>query len=245
MVCFCDSDSHNFSLSAVPSDPSKGHTQPSNIDEDHCEVGEADKNKATISVNTLLNELTSKCKGAGVTETRCTTVSASQSGERVICSSLMLSLTKVQQSFVLANPHLPDTPIVHASEMFLRLTGYSHEEVVGRNCRFLQGPETDCRAVQLIGECIRAGKSCTVKLLNYRKDKTPFWNLLHIAPVRSSAGKVAFYVGVQLDVTSVEEPCSAECETSPQIKQLGAVGAVRVAVRSLQGEGLRRVRKNH
>nr|AML78866.1 putative LOV domain-containing protein [Pityrogramma trifoliata] len=245
MECFCDSASHKVSSSTAPSDTSQGHTEPSNVDEDRCEVGEADKDKAKISINTLLNELTSKCKGVGVTETRCTTVSAGQSGEKVICSSLMLSLTKVQQSFVLANPHLPDTPIVHASEMFLRLTGYSHEEVVGRNCRFLQGPETDCRAVQLIGECIRAGKSCTVKLLNYRKDKTPFWNLLHIAPVRSSAGKVAFYVGVQLDVTSVEEPCSAECETSPQIKQLGAVGAVRVAVRSLQGEGLRRVRKNH
>lgn len=242
MECFCISDSQNGS-SLTSSIDSPKHAHSKSFDEDCCEVGETDKDKAKISVCTLLNELTSKCKGAGVTETRCTTVSAGPGRERVICSSLMLSLTKVQQSFVLANPHLPDTPIVHASEMFLRLTGYSREEVVGRNCRFLQGPDTDRRAVQLMGECLRAEKSCTVKLLNYRKDKTPFWNLLHIAPVRSSAGKVAFYVGVQLDITSAEEPCPNGSETSPHIKQLGAVGAVRVAVRGLQGEGLRRIQK--
>nr|AML79414.1 putative LOV domain-containing protein [Notholaena montieliae] len=241
MECFCISPSQNVSSLTTPIDSPK-HASLKDFDEDCCEVGETEKDKAKISVNTLMNELKSKCKGVGVTETRCTTVSAGPHGERVLCSSLMLSLTKVQQSFVLANPHLPDTPIVHASELFLRLTGYSREEVVGRNCRFLQGPDTDRRAVQLMGECLRAEKSCTVKLLNYRKDKTPFWNLLHIAPVRSSAGKVAFYVGVQLDVTSVEEPCPG-IETSPHIKQLGAVGAVRVAVRSLQGEGLRRICK--
>ncbi|KAI5075413.1 hypothetical protein GOP47_0009489 [Adiantum capillus-veneris] len=240
--CFCVSASENFSSLIKPTGTAK-HTSSENVDEDCCEVGDADKDRAKIYVDTLLGELKSKCKGAGVTETRCTIASANPDGERVICSSLMLSLTKVQQSFVLANPHLPDTPIVHASEMFLRLTGYSRDEVAGRNCRFLQGPKTDRRAVQLMGECLRAEKSCTVKVLNYRKDKTPFWNLLHIAPVRSSAGKVALYVGVQLDVTSVEEPCP-ESETSPHIKQLGAVGAVRVAVRSLQGEGLRRIHKS-
>nr|AML76495.1 putative LOV domain-containing protein [Adiantum raddianum] len=242
MECFCVSNSQKLSPSSSSSDSPK-RSPPLNADEDCCEVGEADKNRAKSSVNTVLGELMSKCKGVGVTETRCTTASAGPGGERVICSSLMLSLTKVQQSFVLANPHLPDTPIVHASEMFLRLTGYSREEVVGRNCRFLQGPETDCKAIQLLRECLRAEKSCTVKVLNYRKDRTPFWNLLHIAPVRSNGGKVAFFVGVQLDVTAVEEPCPGS-EMSPHMKQLGAVGAVRVAVRSLQGEGLRRIRKN-
>nr|AML79001.1 putative LOV domain-containing protein [Struthiopteris spicant] len=220
------------------------HSAPVDVDEDSCEVKEADKDKAKSSVNSVLSEVVSKCKGVGVTETRCSTIAAGPGGERVICSSLMLSLTKVQQSFVLANPHLPDSPIVHASEKFLRLTGYSREEVVGRNCRFLQGPDTDRTAAQLIAESLRAEKSCTVKLLNYRKDKTPFWNLLHIAPVRSSSGKVAFFAGVQLEVASVEEEPCLGSKTNPHITQLGAVGAVRVAVRSLQGEGLRRVHKS-
>nr|AML79384.1 putative LOV domain-containing protein [Cystopteris fragilis] len=248
MQCFCAPTSVNASSPTnlhahIPhADPCK-HIAPIDVDEDSCEVKEADKDKAKSSVKSVLSQLVSKCKGLGVTETRCTTVAAGPAGETVICSSLMLSLTKVQQSFVLANPHLPDSPIVHASEMFLRLTGYSREEVVGRNCRFLQGPDTDRRAVQLIGESLRAEKSCTVKLLNYRKDQTPFWNLLHISPVRSSSGKVAFFAGVQLEVAPVEEPCFAS-EASPHIKQLGAVGAVRVAVRSLQGQGLRRVHKS-
>nr|AML78086.1 putative LOV domain-containing protein [Homalosorus pycnocarpos] len=247
MNCFCSPASVNVSSPTNPHvyvphvDPRK-HSTPVDVDEDSCEVKETDKDKAKSSVNSVLSELVSKCKGVGVTERRCTASAAGSCGERVICSSLMLSLTKVQQSFVLANPHLPDSPIVHASEMFLRLTGYSREEVVGRNCRFLQGPDTDRRAVQLIAESLRAEKSCTVKLLNYRKDKTPFWNLLHIAPIRSSSGKVAFFAGVQLEVAPVEELCLGS-ETSPHIKQLGAVGAVRVAVRSLQGEGLRRVHK--
>nr|AML78944.1 putative LOV domain-containing protein [Plagiogyria japonica] len=240
--CYCHSTPASFAQ-----EDHVGATKasvPADVDEDNCEVGQTDKDKAKSSVNSLLNELASKCKGAGVTETRCSAVAAGPAGQRVVCSSLMLSLTKVQQSFVLANPHLPDTPIVHASEMFLQLTGYSREEVVGRNCRFLQGPSTDPRAVQLIRESLKAEQPCTVRLLNYRKDKTRFWNSLHISPVRSNAGKVAFYVGVQLDVTCAGEELCLGSGMTPHIKQLGAVGAVRVAVRSLQGEGLRRVLAN-
>nr|AML76491.1 putative LOV domain-containing protein [Odontosoria sp. BC-2016] len=247
--CFCapatahasESSSTNPHNHIVHADPLK-HDTPGDVDEDNCEVKEADKMKAKLSVDSLMSELVSKCKGMGVAGTRSTVAAKGRGGERVICSSLMLSLTKVQQSFVLANPQIPDCPIVHASEMFLRLTGYSREEVIGRNCRFLQGPDTDCRAVQLISESLRAEKLCTVRILNYRKDKTPFWNLLHIAPIRSSSGKVAFFAGMQLEVQSVEEPCLGG-EARPDIKQLGAVGAVRVAVRSLQGDGLRRILK--
>nr|AML77834.1 putative LOV domain-containing protein [Dipteris conjugata] len=216
------------------------------VDEDTCEAGPADKEKATSSVKSVMKELaeSSRCKGAGVTETRCTIVPSRPGEERVVCSSLMLSLTKVQQSFVLANPLLPDTPIVFASDLFLQLTGYSREEVVGRNCRFLQGPKTDPKAVQQIRESLKAEKPCTVRILNYRKDKTPFWNFLHIAPVRSSGGKVAFLVGVQSDVTFADEETCLSNGMTPQIKQLGAIGAVRVAVRSLQGGGLCRVQKS-
>nr|AML77965.1 putative LOV domain-containing protein [Vittaria appalachiana] len=242
LECICDSASEKL-VSFASSMDIPQHTISSTIlEEDHCETGEYDKDRAKTCVSTLFSELASKCKGAGVTETRCLNISAGPCAERVICSSLMLSLTKVQQSFVLANPHLPDVPIVHASELFLQLTGYQHDEVVGRNCRFLQGPDTDPKAIELIRESLRAEKPCTVRILNYRRDKTPFWNLLHIAPVRSNSGKVVFFVGVQLDVNSVEDVYRGK-ETGPHFKQLGAVGAVRVAVRSLQGEGLRRIRK--
>nr|AML78288.1 putative LOV domain-containing protein [Lycopodium deuterodensum] len=210
--------------------------------EEEFEVEEKDERRATTAVRSVLSELTksSKSKG-GIAEQRCMSLAESAS-VGVVCSSLMLSLTRIQQSFVLADPKLPDMPIVHASDMFLHLTGYSREEVVGRNCRFLQGPGTDPKSVQKIRENIKESKPCSVRILNYRKDKQPFWNFLHVAPVRSADGKVAFYVGVQLDVTFTTE---YEGEgMSAHMKQLGAVGAIRVAVRGLQGGGLRRTQKD-
>nr|AML79098.1 putative LOV domain-containing protein [Diphasiastrum digitatum] len=210
--------------------------------EEEFEVEEKDERRATTAVRSVLSELTksSKSKG-GIAEQRCMSLAESAS-VGVVCSSLMLSLTRIQQSFVLADPNLPDMPIVHASDMFLHLTGYLREEVVGRNCRFLQGPGTDSKSVQKIKESIKESKPCSVRILNYRKDKQPFWNFLHVAPVRSADGKVAYYVGVQLDVTLAD---TTECEEgmSPHMKQLGAVGAIRVAVRGLQGGGLRRTKK--
>nr|AML78450.1 putative LOV domain-containing protein [Osmundastrum cinnamomeum] len=213
--------------------------------EQKCEVLEADKQNSHLAMRSLVHELaeSSKWKGAEVTQRRCSTVAALAAGERVVCSSLMLALTKIQQSFVLSNPHLPGMPIVHASDKFLRLTGYCRSEVLGRNCRFLQGPDTDINVVQQIRECIKVEKACTVRILNYRKDKTSFWNFLHVAPVRSNGGKVAFFVGVQLDVISADEDECQKNGMTPHMQQLGAVGAIRVAVRSLQGPGLRRVQE--
>jgi PAS domain S-box-containing protein len=76
--------------------------------------------------------------------------------------------------------------------------GYSREEVVGRNCRFLQGPETDQDIVREMREAIDAEKPCTVRLLNYRKDGTPFWNNLHVSPIRNACGKVGGFRGFRV-----------------------------------------------
>nr|AML79324.1 putative LOV domain-containing protein [Dendrolycopodium obscurum] len=211
-----------------------------------CEVKDEDKREereAATAVRSVLSDIikSSKTQG-GVAEQRfiCLAESAAMG---VICSSLMLSLTQIQQSFVLADPNLSDMPIVHASDMFLRLTGYAREEVMGRNCKFLQGPDTDLKSVQKIRESIKESRPCGVRILNYRKDKQPFWNLLYVAPVRGADGKVAYYVGVQLDVTLADTHAFEGKATSVQMRQLGAVGAIRVAVRGLQGCGLRRSQK--
>eukprot|EP00268_Persea_americana_P026205 TRINITY_DN255_c1_g1_i6.p3 TRINITY_DN255_c1_g1~~TRINITY_DN255_c1_g1_i6.p3 ORF type:complete len:132 (+),score=26.49 TRINITY_DN255_c1_g1_i6:1319-1714(+) len=119
-------------------------------------------------------------------------------------------------------------PIVYASDAFIKLTGYSKHEVLGRNCRFLQGPNTDVEAIRQIREGIETAQSCTVHILNYRKDGSSFRNFLHISPVRNASGKVAFYVGVQIDEDSKDDHRGL----SPEMRQLGAVGAVKVAVRS-------------
>lgn len=111
------------------------------------------------------------------------------------------TMERIQQSFVISDPSLPDCPIVYASDEFLAMTGYCREEVLGRNCRFLQGEDTDRETVAAVRDAIEQGKECTVRLLNYKKDGTPFWNMFSLAPVRGNDDKVQFFVGVQADVS--------------------------------------------
>ncbi|MEO7718182.1 MAG: HD domain-containing phosphohydrolase [Capsulimonas sp.] len=107
----------------------------------------------------------------------------------------------LQNAFVLTDPHLPDHPIIYANASFLELTGYSAEEVIGFNCRFLQGPKTDRAEVAKLREAIKERRPIQIALLNYRKDGTEFWNELTVAPVRDEAGELTHFVAVQTDIT--------------------------------------------
>ena len=102
---------------------------------------------------------------------------------------------------VITDPSQPDNPIVFCNEAFQILTGYSREEILGRNCRFLQGPDTDRSKVQKVRAAIKAGHDVEVDLLNYRKDGTAFWNALYLSPVRNDAGEIKFFFASQLDVS--------------------------------------------
>jgi len=114
--------------------------------------------------------------------------------------SLIESLTSGQQNFVLSDPRLPDNPIVYASPGFYDLTGYTQDQVLGRNCRFLQGPGTDPRAVDIIRKAIANGSDSTTCILNYKADGTPFWNQFFVAALRDSDNCIVNYVGVQCEV---------------------------------------------
>lgn len=92
-------------------------------------------------------------------------------------------------------------PIIYVNRAFTAMTGYSPDEVLGRNCRFLQGPETDGATTQAIRDAISADLGCTVEILNYRKDGKPFWNRLSIMPVRDDEGQVTHFIGIQNDIT--------------------------------------------
>ena len=105
-------------------------------------------------------------------------------------------------SFTISDPRLPDNPLVFVNPAFERSTGYSREEAQGRNCRFLQGPDTNPADVQRIREAIEAEQHITITLLNYRKDGTAFWNELSLSPVYDAAGGLTHYVGIQADVTA-------------------------------------------
>lgn len=113
------------------------------------------------------------------------------------------ALAATSSGILITDARRPDQPIVYVNPAFGRLTGYRSEEVIGRNCRFLQGPATDPATVATLRAALVGGEECHVTLLNYRKDGTPFWNDLHVSPVLDSAGHIAYFVGVQIDVTSV------------------------------------------
>ena len=102
---------------------------------------------------------------------------------------------------IITDPRQDDNPIVYANAAFLNLTGYGAAEVLGRNCRFLQGPGTDPGSVQAIREAVAGNHDVSVDLLNYRKDGTPFWNALYLSPVQSAAGETQFFFASQLDIT--------------------------------------------
>lgn len=110
------------------------------------------------------------------------------------------ALQTAQQNFVVTDPSLPDNPIVYATQGFLNLTGYTLDQVLGRNCRFLQGPETDPKSVEKIRKAVETGNDMSVCLLNYRVDGTTFWNQFFIAALRDANGNITNYVGVQCKV---------------------------------------------
>src|SRR4051812_45206300 len=104
-------------------------------------------------------------------------------------------------TFTITDPRQPDNPLIWVNPSFTRVTGYESAEVVGRNCRFLQGPATDPATVATIRTALEERSTVTTTLLNYRKDGTAFWNQLSISPVFDGAGQLVSFVGVQTDVT--------------------------------------------
>ncbi|KAL7537437.1 hypothetical protein ACHAWF_005764 [Thalassiosira exigua] len=114
---------------------------------------------------------------------------------------LMSALSGSQQNFAISDPSLPDNPIVYVSGGFLDLTGYTLDQVLGRNCRFLQGPGTDQAAVDVIRKGVREGTDTSVCLLNYKADGTPFWNQFFVAALRDAENNVVNFVGVQCEVS--------------------------------------------
>jgi PAS domain S-box-containing protein len=111
------------------------------------------------------------------------------------------AIQSVSQGICISDPNQEDNPIIYASAGFERMTGYREDEVLGKNCRFLQGKETDKDTIRQIRDAITAGKACTVEILNYRKDGSQFWNALSVNPVHNECGTLEYFVGVQSDVT--------------------------------------------
>jgi PAS domain S-box-containing protein len=112
-----------------------------------------------------------------------------------------IAVERTHMPMVMTDMRQPDAPIVMANTAFLNLTGYDADEVVGRNCRFLQGPDTSALAIAELRTAIDQGQEITTTLLNYRKDGESFWNELHLSPIRDDAGEVIYVFGSQRDVS--------------------------------------------
>ncbi|BBC71130.1 histidine kinase [Altererythrobacter sp. B11] len=157
------------------------------------------------------------------------------------------AMAQTRMAVCLTDPNQKDDPIVFCNEAFQQLTGYRADEIVGRNCRFLQGPGTDQAQVGKIREAISAEEVAVVELLNYRKDGTSFWNTLHLGPIYDEEGRLKYFFGSQWDVTDIHQSRAEERhakamarEISHRLKNVFAVigGIVTITGRSMDARAV-------
>lgn len=113
------------------------------------------------------------------------------------------AMAQTRMAVCLTDPNQPDDPIVFCNEAFERLTGYRAAEVLGRNCRFLQGAQSDPAQIAKMRRAIEQEDVAILEVLNYRKDGTAFWNALHLGPIYDQDGKLKYFFGSQWDVTDI------------------------------------------
>jgi len=125
---------------------------------------------------------------------------------------------------VVTDPRRDDDPIVFANGAFFDLTGYTKEEVIGRNCRFLQGPQTDRATVEEVRKALEEDRAVAVDILNYKKDGTPFWNALFLGPIFDQEGKLLYRFASQMDITErrVSQEAYLQAQKMEAIGQLTA-----------------------
>ena len=137
-------------------------------------------------------------------------------------------LSTVAVGVVIADKRVPDAPVVYVNPRFEALTGYPSEDVVGRNCRFLQGPDTDREQVAQLRRALAEGRPASATLLNYRRDGSPFWNEIRLAPIPGQDGAPLYYIGLLTDVTERLEVQEA----------LAQANAMHSSVFSVMAEGI-------
>ncbi len=116
-------------------------------------------------------------------------------------------LPHYQRCFLLSDPKQADNPIVFVSKAFLAMTQYSEQEVVGRNCRFLQGPNSNPHAVAQMRHAVATGGEASVCVLNYKKDGTPFYNQIQISALRDKDGELLYYASVCCEILPTLSQC--------------------------------------
>jgi len=150
----------------------------------------------SMSIDQLVTDVLAVCSGG-------TAPGAQQdiSGHKPDDDDVVRAVSEAPVGLSLSDPKLDDYPLVYVNDAWENHTGYPTEEVIGRNPRFLQGPGTDPQTTERLSSAIQNEEQVTVEIRNYRRDGTPFWNELTVAPVYDD-GELAHYVGFQNDVTN-------------------------------------------
>ena len=130
------------------------------------------------------------------------------------------AIETTRMPMLVTDPRQPDNPIVFANRAFISMSGYSAEDVMGRNCRFLQGPETNRDTITEIRQAIEERREVTTEILNYRKDGSTFWNALFVSPVYDEHGNLVYFFASQLDVSRRRDAESA-LSRSQRMEALG------------------------
>lgn len=134
---------------------------------------------------------------------------AREAGERLLASHVSedpfaAAFKATRMPMIITDPRQDDNPIIFSNKAFSDLTGYSSDELIGKNCRLLQGPKTAQESIAKIRDGIKASRSVAIDILNYRKDGTTFWNALFVSPVMDETGEVIYFFASQLDFTNIK-----------------------------------------
>ena len=177
-------------------------------------------------------------------------LAASRVGEelRRVAGPLLVAMESLGTAIVATDAGQPDNPVVFVNVAFTRLTGYLPAQIIGRNCRIMQGQDTDARSVAAMAAAVQDRRPIETRLLNYRADGTPFWNGLSIAPVVDDVGHSAFFIATLTDVTATMQPTMDQARpdqphpyvdrmwTASTVSDVAAAWEWRIAERRIVGD---------
>ena len=143
---------------------------------------------------------------------------ATEQDDQALLASIQFSAIAT----VVTDPRLPDNPICAVNAAFEMLTGYGAAESIGRNCRFLRGPDSDPVVAAALRDAVAAARPVTVEILNYRKDGTPFRNAVMIAPVIGADGRPLYFLGSQMEVPDRARASDRSAEARRRLEGLSA-----------------------